>query len=175
MRIAGSAGWTLLAVGVLAAGLARAETATSVTCKDGTTAKSGRGACKGHGGVAKSDASASEEAATAPPAGMVTCKDGTTSKGGKGACRGHGGVGESGSAATGAPAATPNASGSKQSSAAASGTSKGASSGTGKAANTDPSGALAKCHDGMYWHGTVHSGACSHHGGVDSWLDKSKE
>jgi len=36
---------------------------------------------------------------------------------------------------------------------------------------TDPTGAIAKCKDGTYSHAKKHSGACSHHGGVASFLD----
>jgi hypothetical protein len=45
----------------------------------------------------------------------------------------------------------------------------------GKAATDDPIGALAKCRDGTYWHGTRHSGSCSHHGGVESWMDGTEK
>jgi hypothetical protein len=45
----------------------------------------------------------------------------------------------------------------------------------GKAATTAavagaPAGATARCKDGSYSMSKGHSGACSHHGGVDSWL-----
>ena len=33
-----------------------------------------------------------------------------------------------------------------------------------------PAGATGKCKDGSYTMATTHSGACSHHGGVDSGL-----
>jgi hypothetical protein len=33
-----------------------------------------------------------------------------------------------------------------------------------------PAGATGKCKDGTYTMATTHSGACSSHGGVDSWL-----
>jgi hypothetical protein len=117
---------------------------------------------------------------TAPS--TVICKDGSTSKGGRGACRGHGGVDKEKSAATStapsaaAPAPTPpsRAATPSPSRAEAPATSSGkATSGT-KAASSDPSGALARCKDGMYWHGTKHSGSCSHHGGVEQWLDGSE-
>jgi hypothetical protein len=39
-------------------------------------------------------------------------------------------------------------------------------------ANTDPTGAIARCKDGTYSHAKGHSGACSRHGGVAEWLDK---
>jgi hypothetical protein len=44
----------------------------------------------------------------------------------------------------------------------------------GKAASTDPTGAIARCKDGVYWHSAHHQGACSRHGGVESWMDGSK-
>lgn len=92
----------------------------TVVCKDGSTSKGGRGACRGHGGVDKAATAKAAGGATAAAtaakgesakasmergqakaaakadekaAGMtVVCKDGATSTGGRGACRGHGGV-----------------------------------------------------------------------------------
>jgi len=155
--------------------LAAAETPATVTCKDGTSAPGGRGACHGHGGVDKTKTAA--EAASAPTgaaksaaaATTVTCKDGTTAPGGRGACRGHGGVDKTKSAGgaaavPAAPAAPPAAAAAPEKIAA-----------HGKAATSDPSGAIARCKDGAYWHGKVHSGACSHHGGVADWLDGSQK
>jgi hypothetical protein len=92
----------ILALGL--AGAARPD--DTVTCKDGTTAKAGKGACSGHGGVDKkatpqpAEAKEARDAKASKPkkdadggdAPMVACKDGTTSRGGKGACSGHGGV-----------------------------------------------------------------------------------
>lgn len=37
-------------------------------------------------------------------------------------------------------------------------------------ASAAPAGATGKCKDGTWTMATTHSGACSHHGGVDSWL-----
>ncbi len=47
-----------------------AEGTTTVTCKDGTSAKGGRGACSHHGGVQKGGAAASSAEATTPAAAM---------------------------------------------------------------------------------------------------------
>src|SRR5262245_49581155 len=88
-----SVAFALLMAAMLPAGLVHATTAT-VTCKDGTTAAGGRGACRGHGGVDKS--ATGESAKSAPStaeepvgaAATVTCKDGATSKAGRGACHG---------------------------------------------------------------------------------------
>ena len=173
-----------------------AETApTTVTCKDGTTAQGGRGACRGHGGVDKTKTAGGESgaaAAAAEPAASattVTCKDGTTSHGGRGACRGHGGVEKAGAAGASAPAAPPAAAAktapppaapapaphAAAQAPAASSSQTAKATGGGKAATDDPTGAIAKCHDGMYWHGKSHSGSCSHHGGVETWLDGSQK
>jgi hypothetical protein len=116
---------------------------------------------------------------------MVVCKDGATSKGGRGACHGHGGVDKSKSApadtsaaptpppAAKAPAATPAPT--THASKPAGATKASTSSSHGKAATDDPQGAIAKCKDGEYWHGAGHSGACSHHGGVASWMDGTQQ
>jgi hypothetical protein len=173
MTIVRLASACLLVVGLLG-GAASAETSSgTVTCKDGTTGPGGRGACRGHGGVDKSKTAG--EAATAPAeksaatATTVTCKDGTTGPGGSGACRGHGGIDKgktTGAAApaAAAPAAMPAAAQAAPEKVAA----------HGKSATADPSGAIARCKDGAYWHGAEHRGACSHHGGVADWLDGTK-
>jgi hypothetical protein len=96
------------------------------------------------------------------PAAATTCKDGTTSTAtGKGACSGHGGVQKAkkaapaaGTAMTGAPAAAAPA----------------AAATAPAAAGAAPAGATAKCKDGTYSKSKSHSGACSKHGGVDSFL-----
>ena len=181
---------------VLVSAPAWAETsASTVTCKDGSTSKGGRGACRGHGGVDKTKSGggdAGTAAAPAPAETTVTCQDGTQSHGGRGACRGHGGVDKTKTnapapatspppAAAKAPAPTPPAAtapppvAAPAPHAATSSHSAGTKSTGGKAATDDPAGALAKCRDGMYWHGTTHSGSCSHHGGVETWLDGSQK
>ena len=128
---------------------------------------------------------------TAPAAAPTTCKDGTTSNAtGRGACSGHGGVqknsgasSSTSSSAASAPAATPppattppSGSASSQTSPATTKSSSAASSSSSKPAsgNTDPTGATAKCKDGTYSKSKSHSGACSHHGGVDQWLNSSQ-
>ena len=50
--------------------------AQTVTCKDGSSAQKGQGACSHHGGMVR----------------MISCKDGTTAKKGRGACSHHGGM-----------------------------------------------------------------------------------
>jgi hypothetical protein len=91
----------------------------------------------------------------------TTCKDGTTSTAtGQGACSHHGGV----QAAAATPAAPP----------AAAKTAAPAPAAPAAAANpAPPAGATAKCNDGTYSTSKNHSGACSKHGGVASWLTAS--
>jgi hypothetical protein len=92
------------------------------------------------------------------------CKDGTTSTAtGKGACSGHGGVQKAAKSAAAAPAAAPAAA--EKPMAAEKPAAAPAASGT------PPAGATAKCKDGSYSKSKSHSGACSKHGGVDSFLD----
>jgi hypothetical protein len=57
---------------------------TTVTCKDGTTSKGGRGACRGHGGVNKS-ASTSSAGAPAPATSGSTSAAHATTMGGSAA------------------------------------------------------------------------------------------
>lgn len=64
-------------------------------CKDGTISKvAGRGACSGHGGVAKDGEAAPPAPPPPPPGSTARCKDGSYSqaKSRSGACSGHGGV-----------------------------------------------------------------------------------
>jgi hypothetical protein len=68
---------------------AAADAPARVTCSDGTTSKSGQGACSHHGGVSTT--------LPAPPAGSTgKCEDGTftQSQQRSGACSQHGGVAE---------------------------------------------------------------------------------
>ena len=66
-----------------------ADAPARVTCSDGTTSKSGQGACSHHGGISTTLAP--------PPAGSTgKCKDGTYSQSQQrsGACSQHGGIAE---------------------------------------------------------------------------------
>jgi hypothetical protein len=184
-------------VAVLPIAAARAQDST-VTCTDGTTGHAGRGACSHHGGVAKAGSATTTASATAPapaatPAAttttdpakgtrgpQVTCKDGTMGIGGQGGCSHHGGIAKMGAPAattTAAPAPAP----AKTAAAAPAAPPKTtpaatttASAGSTKSETTDPTGAIAKCKDGLYSHSTHHTGTCSGHGGVAQWLDGSK-
>jgi len=177
----------VIAASIFSAGLALAATAATVTCKDGTTGPGGRGACRGHGGIDKSASNGSTKSAptaAAEPEGgnTVTCKDGATSKGGRGACRGHGGIAKAGETIPAPPRAsrTPppvpptGVPPSESPRARATPPAQVAETTHHKAASTDPTGAIARCKDGVYWHSTHHQGACSRHGGVDSWMDGTR-
>jgi hypothetical protein len=68
---------------------AGADAPARVTCSDGTTSKSGQGACSHHGGISTT--------LPPPPAGSTgKCKDGTYSQSQQrsGACSQHGGIAE---------------------------------------------------------------------------------
>jgi len=184
----------VLCVAILVPGRARTDATTTVLCKDGTTAMGGRGACHGHGGVDKTGGGAPKAAEPLPPAeqeattgGPVTCKDGSSwPKSGRGACRGHGGVLKPDATATAPaapraaapPPATPRAAAPSPPATHPSAPVAHSNPTAGPAvaqtkskhASSDPTGAIARCKDGIYWHGTRHSGACSRHGGVAEWL-----
>jgi hypothetical protein len=135
--------------------------------------------------VKKDQATATRKADEQTAETTVVCKDGSTARGGRGACRGHGGVDKTatvkgaGAAATSAkPAATPMAPPAATAPVAAP-TARSANASRATAApnakNTDPTGAIAKCKDGTYSHAKGHTGACSRHGGVGEWLDKTEK
>ena len=107
----------------------------------------------------------------------VTCKDGSTSKAGKGACSHHGGVNKSAAASSAtsspSPAASPSPSPAPAAAAATTppkSTASAATAGNGASESNDPTGAIAKCKDGLYSHSKHRSGTCSKHGGVAQWL-----
>jgi hypothetical protein len=100
----------------------------------------------------------SDTGATTPK--TVTCKDGTTSTAGQGACSHHGGVKGATTHSTSSSSSTTHAS-------------SGSTSHTSHASSTSAQGATAKCKDGTYSHAKTQSGACSKHGGVDTWLKGS--
>lgn len=186
----------LVFCGLTVPGAARAQAAATV-CKDGSTsATAGRGACSRHGGVnvaaskAEKKSVKSEEKAAAAVVKTtqgaqvtVTCGDGTTSSAkGRGACSRHGGVksATATSKVTQAPIAGPatapmrspapaSASGA-HSNATAHASARSAVAGSGAKEDNNPSGAVAKCKDGMYSHAAHRRGACSRHGGVGQWM-----
>jgi hypothetical protein len=97
-------------------------------------------------------------------ASMVTCKDGTTSKGGQGACSHHGGIATA--SPTGAMTTSTPGGGKIPNQTPAPTTAKPTKTG----AVADSVGSIAQCTDGMFWDGSVRSGACSGHKGVKRWM-----
>jgi hypothetical protein len=173
--------WLIL-VAFAFAGTARmsvavADTESTVTCKDGTTSKGGKGACSHHGGVA---AGASAPAPSSAPATkpapapssapastpMVKCKDGSESKGGKGACSHHGGVAAGGAAEMAPPAGAPAPAPAGTQGRSAPPSPRPSSSGAAPQAGQP----TARCKDNSISYSVHHAGACSHHGGVAQWL-----
>jgi hypothetical protein len=163
--------------------------AAATICKDGTSsASSGRGACSGHGGVdkkavahtkkvVKAQTKVAKAAAKNTAGAQVTtlCTDGTTSNStGRGTCSGHGGAkgAEVTSKTTGAPVPTPRTATPPRASARAQtrANSNSAVAGSGAGEDNNPSGAIARCKDGLYSHAQHRRGACSRHGGVASWI-----
>lgn len=145
--------------GAMMAAPGGAMAALQVTCKDGAKSKAGQGACSGHGGVDKT-ANASAAAGVDPAQAKADAKA-AKAKAKADAKAAKDSAKTQASAAAAAPAAAA-------SSAKASAT--GAAAGAKSALDSNPAGATAKCKDGSYSHSKGHSGACSHHGGVDSFL-----
>lgn len=178
----------IAAVATLQTGSLQAQ-ATATICKDGTTSvSSGRGACSGHGGVnkkavthqkkvVKSEVKAATAVARRTPGAQVTtlCADGSMSNStGRGTCSGHGGAkgAEATSRTTGQPIPAPRTAAVPRASARArerANSNSAVVSGSGAREDNNPSGAIARCKDGLYSHARNRQGACSRHGGVASW------
>jgi hypothetical protein len=140
-----------LALSLPAAAKSAARAAgAQVTCKDGSTSKSGRGACSHHGGVA--DAQAQQPGTSAKNDAKVDNGD-TTGPAKSGQSGGILGTlfGKRGGAAQGR-GSTPTPRNST----------KDTRSGT----------PTARCKDGTTSYSAHHSGTCSGHGGVAAWLDR---
>jgi hypothetical protein len=134
------------------------DTSGPVTCSDGTTSPhGGRGACSKHGGI-KKDATAAP-AAAAPATAPAATKPAAAATAAAPAAAAP--------AAATAAAAKPAAA----KPAAAKAAAPAATASTGTSVNNDATGATAKCKDGSYSHSKTHSGTCSKHGGVATWLD----
>lgn len=146
--------------------LAQAPAGATAKCKDGSysTATSSKGRCSAHGGVAnlistrkrssRSTASTERTPAktTATPAAPRSSRS-TSTKSTKHKTT-------SAPATAPAPAPSPSPSGSEAPAAIP----------TVRAPAGAPAGATALCKDGTYSTSKVHTGACSHHGGVGQWL-----
>jgi hypothetical protein len=92
----------------------------------------------------------------------ILCEDGTWSTGGRAACASHGGV-----AARQLVYKVPPPRASARARARASANS---ALFRGTYVNMNPRGAIARCHDGTYWHSRTRLNACVRHGGVATWM-----
>ncbi len=143
----------------LALGLSSAAVAADrVTCSDGTTSTAGRGACSGHGGVRRA---AKKQHESLSARAKRTWNDKVARKP-KAEPRRDEAASRAKESERRVQARTP-AAPERRSSASARG-----------ADNDDPAGAIARCRDGKYSHARSHSGACSRHGGVADWMDRSR-
>ena len=137
---------------------AKSAAQAQVQCTDGTTAKSGRGACSHHGGVAKGAAAQTGSAKAVPsepsaaaPAPRSDQQAGTEAKEPQGNAKTQNNGGVLGGLFGRRPANdTPRSS-------------------TRDAKSGSPT---ARCKDGTMSYSAHHSGTCSGHGGVQDWLDK---
>lgn len=93
----------------------------------------------------------------------VLCEDGTWSIAGRASCDSHGGLAARYQVTT----TTPPPRASARARARASTRSAVYRS---TYSNTNPTRAIARCNDGVYWHSTTRVNACSGHGGVATWL-----
>jgi hypothetical protein len=155
--------------------------AEPVTCADGTTSESGRGACSHHGGIAKTRASREQptekrtRTTTTRTKRGVRCSDGTMSKTtGRGACSHHGGIADDGPIKV--DRRDPFEPAERQSR-----TQRQDTRTPKRETRTDrpwwgsdepqPGEPLARCMDGTLSYSKHHRGTCSQHGGVRDWLD----
>jgi uncharacterized protein DUF3761 len=140
----------LIAAGWLVPALLLAQTPTGATakCKDGTysTSTVSKGRCSNHGGVARL---ITAKKPTSRPSTTTTRRAATTTS--------H------------APRTSPAKTSSSRSTAAPA-KSPTPQPATVRAPAGAPAGATALCKDGTYSTSKVHTGACSHHGGVNEWL-----
>ena len=155
-------GISLLAAAALALpATAKSKAKADVTCTDGTTSKTGRGACSHHGGVADASAPAAKPGKTEKSAKSKRRADSSETPAAKPAEKKpeekkSGGIlgglfGRRGDTAQGrGSTASP------------------------RSSTRDEKGGkpTARCKDGTTSYSAHHSGTCSNHGGVAEWLDK---
>lgn len=102
----------------------------------------------------------------AVPRARVLCSDGTWALAGRNACSTHDGL------AVRQPTYTTKYKGPTPRASARARERASANSAVGRSiySNTDPTGAIARCVDGTYWHSTSRTNACTGHGGVARWF-----
>jgi hypothetical protein len=105
-------------------------------------------------------------------ADKLACSDGTFSKAGRGACSHHGGIAKiickDGTGATDKLKCVGHGGVEGNPALGSGGDEPGG-------VTESPTGATARCKDGLYSHAKGHTGACSHHGGVAKWLTPAKK
>lgn len=140
--------------------LAQAPAGATAKCKDGSysTATSTKGRCSGHGGVA-SLVTARKTSSRASTASHPAAKS-TASSARRTSTKPRSSRPNSAAAPASKPAPAKPATGSTSSPQIP----------TARAPAGAPAGATAMCKDGTYSTSKVHTGACSHHGGVSEWL-----
>ena len=155
-----SAGLLLFGAGhVTAQGTQNPPSNATARCKDGSysAAKSPRGACARHRGIAQWLVDSTASQAVVPAGATARCGDGSYSKSsGKGACSRHGGVTDRIAPAPGAPDKDADADVRQNDNRTA--------------AAEQPAIATARCNDGTTSTAASHRGACARHGGVAEWL-----
>jgi len=133
------------AVTLFSAASLSAQARAATICKDGTTSVSaGRGACSGHGGVDRKAVSHQKKVVKRETKGRAVAPTPLR-----------------------VTAPTPRASVRARERAS---TNSAVATGTVAREDNNPSGAIARCKDGLYSHAANRRGACSRHGGVASWL-----
>jgi hypothetical protein len=145
---------TALALSLPAAAKSASKDARAqVTCKDGSSSKSGRGACSHHGGVADAQAQQRPPKSAKNDAKADNGDTGTTGPAKSGDSGGILGTlfGKRGGAAQGRGSTASPRSSTRE-----------------KKAGTP----TARCKDGTESYSAHHSGTCSGHGGVAEWLDR---
>jgi hypothetical protein len=123
--------------------------------------------------AAKAESRAAKATAAAA-ANQVTCTDGSIGVAGRGACSGHGGInrGVTDASRAEANAEVRTAKADVRAAKAAKADEhavKRAEVANRLAEDNNPTGAIAKCKDGLYSHAQSRQGACSRHGGVAAW------
>jgi len=162
---------------LLATPASAAKESGPVTCADGTTSPhGGKGACSGHGGIKKAEASTkkpAKETKEKETKAKTKAKEKEKETKAKATKAKEKETRKKETKKKASPSETPAAITAPAAAPATATPAKREASESKSRANTDPSGATARCKDGTYSHAQTHQGACSRHGGVAEWLDGS--